>query len=387
MKWLFAQRPAAFTVLLVGLALAGCSTLDKLNPFSGQEFPPAKLEPIKPVLTPKVVWKLDAGASAKGVFQPAMANGVVFVASDAGVVQAVDLSTGKLRWKTDLKVKLVTGVATTADSVVVIASKGDVIALDSDGKPRWKVNVGTEVFTPPVAAFGVVIIKTGDSRLLALEADNGSRRWSYARQNPPLTLRSVDGVAISNGLVVAGFPGGKMVGVSLTTGSLRWEATVANAKGSTEIERIADVIGSPVISAREACAAAFQGRLGCFDAINGNSVWTRDFSSPVGVSVDDRYVIGPDEKGDLYAFSRDGGSNVWKIESLQRRQPSVPIVMGRSVVVADFEGYLHWIGRDDGRFLARLRPDGEAISGPLVIADKTLLAQTRGGTVFAITLD
>ena len=369
------------------LALSACSTLDKINPFNSVEFPPARLQDFKATLTPKVLWKNTTGKTETGVFQPVVLAGVVYVASQDGVIQAFDQATGKIRWRADVKTRLLAGVAATADTVVVVAPKGDVLAFDTDGKPRWKTNVGTEIFTPPAAAAGVIMIKVSDGRLLAYEADSGARRWAYARQNPTLTLRSVDGIAINGNLSVAGFPGGKMLAFSTVTGNLRWESSVANPKGATEIERIADVVGTPVVSSREACAATFQGRLGCFDLNNGNAVWTREFSTPVGFSFDDRYAIGPDEKGDIYAFSRDGGTNVWKLEALQRRQPSVPVVMGRSVVIADFEGYLHWVGRDDGKLLARFRPDGEPVSGPMVVSDKTLFVQTRNGAVYAIGLE
>ena len=376
----------AATVGLMG-ALSACSTLNKINPFNSVEFPPAKLKDFSPVLTPKVLWNANSGKTDRGVFQPTVLAGVVYTASQEGVVQAFDLATGKLRWKTELKTKLLAGTAATADTVVVVGTKGDLIALDTEGKSRWKINVGNEIYSPPSAAFGVVVLKLNDGRVAAYEADTGSRRWVYARQNPALTLRSVDGVAITSNLTVVGFPGGRMLGLSLASGSPRWETTVANPKGATEIERISDVVGSPVISLREACVASFQGRVGCFDLNNGNTGWTREFSTPVGVSVDDRYLIGADEKGDIYAFSRDGGTNVWKSEGLQRRQPSLPVVMGRSVVISDFEGYLHWMGRDDGKFLARLRPSSDPLSGPMVVAEKVLVTQTRGGSVVAVGLE
>jgi outer membrane protein assembly factor BamB len=367
--------------------ISGCSALDAINPFAAPEFPPAKLENFKAQFTPKVLWTAKTSAAKARFFQPAVLDGVVYSAAEDGTIQAIDLVTGKLRWKVELKTSLSTGIAAGSDVLVVVGNKGEIIALDLSGKQRWKTTVGAEVITPPLLAPGLLLVKTADSRLIAYDAENGSRRWVYSRSAPTLTLRSIEPLAVSNGLVVAGFAGGKMVVISLATGVPRWEATVANPKGATEIERIADVTGKPSIVGRDVCVSSFQGRLGCFDLVSGNPIWLRDFSSPVGVVSDEKYVVGVDEKSFLYAFSLENGSNVWKSELLLRRQVSAPVLSSSSAVVADFEGYLHWFAREDGKLVARVRIDDSPLSGPLLVVDKTLLAQTRSGILAAIALD
>ena len=38
-----------------------------------------------------------------------------------------------------------------------------------------------------------------------------------------------------------------------------------------------------------------------------------------------------------------------------------PAVFGQFVVVGDLEGYVHWLRRDDGQFVARVRIDSDSI--------------------------
>ena len=72
-------------------------------------------------------------------------------------------------------------------------------------------------------------------------------------------------MVMDGALLFLGFPGGRLSALNVATGTLRWDASVAVPKGATELERVADVVGTPVVSGREVCAAAFQGRAGCFD--------------------------------------------------------------------------------------------------------------------------
>ena len=108
-----------------------------------------------------------------------------------------------------------------------------------------------------------------DGKIFALNAADGSQKWVYQRTNPPLTVRRFAGGSISRGGLFTGTPGGKLLALDLNTGSLGWEASVATPKGATELERIADVTSTPVVEEKQVCAAAFQGRVACFEILRG----------------------------------------------------------------------------------------------------------------------
>ena len=101
------------------------------------------------------------------------------------------------------------------------------------------------------------------------------------------------------------------------------------------------------------CAAAYRSRVACFDAVSGRQLWARDVIALSGVTLDERYAFVTDERGAVHALDRANGQSVWKQDGLAYRQVSTPLARGEAVVVGDFEGYVHFLARESGAFLAR----------------------------------
>src|SRR5581483_8877062 len=309
------------------------------------------------------------------------------VAAHDGTVVSLDAARGRERWRADAGEALSGGVGTDGDLVAVGSEEGQVIALDAaTGKVRWRSRVSSEVLSPPAVTGDLVLVRSGDSRLFALDAGDGKRRWLYQRASAPLAIRSTEGMAVSKGLVYAGFSGGKLMALSLANGAPRWEATVAVPRGSTELERVTDVVGVPAVGERDVCAGAYQGRVACFDVANANPYWSRELSTTVGVAVDPRFVFVSDDKGSVHALDRSVGTSVWKQDKLFLRRLSAPIALGRQIAVDDVEGYIHLLARDTGAFVARVETDGSPVAAYLVPIDNGFLAQTRRGNLYAYTV-
>jgi outer membrane protein assembly factor BamB len=192
------------------------------------------------------------------------------------------------------------------------------------------------------------------------------------------------GVLLGQKVVVAGLPGGKLVAINNQTGAAIWDVTVALPKGATELERVADVTSSPVVQGRDICAAAFQGRVACFDIATGNLKWSRDVSSSAGIDMDDKRVYVSDDRGTVHAFARDTGASVWKQDKLYMRRLTRPVALGRRVAVADFEGIVHLLDAETGAFVARTRTDGSAVRAEPKRLDDGFVLQTEDGDVFAL---
>jgi outer membrane protein assembly factor BamB len=230
----------------------------------------------------------------------------------------------------------------------------------------------------------LVIVRSGDHRLAAYDTVDGKRKWVYQRPTTPLSLRATAGPVLVDKYVFAGFPGGKLIAVNAENGAPLWEGTVALPKGATELDRIADVTSIPVIDGRMICAAAFQGRVSCFDLGNGNLLWSRDISSAAGLSIDSRYVYVTDDKGAVHALDKASGASLWKQDKLFLRRVTAPLPLRNLVVVADVQGITHFLNRDDGSFAARLPTGGSPVRAPPQRLGSDLLLQTANGRVFAI---
>jgi len=229
-------------------------------------------------------------------------------------------------------------------------------------------------------------VRGSDNRVSAFELASGKRRWTFDRQPPALVLRQTAVIAMDPSTAYVGLPGGRLVALALQSGALKWEVAVGIPRGSNEIERIADVVGSPLISGGEVCAAAWRGRIACFDSATGRAIWGRELEAASGIDIGPRQVIAIEASGDVQAFSRTGAS-LWRQEALRRRQPSAPLLVAGEVVVGDAQGLLHVLAGDDGSLAARQSTDGTPIVGAPVGWGALAIVQTTGGSLQAVALE
>lgn len=365
------------------VALSGCSWFSsKKDPN-----PPAPLVEFAQKLRVQTVWSVSVGKAGNFMFTPAYAAGSVFAAANDGTVMRINAQNGQTAWRVRTDMPLTAGVGTDGNTVVVVGEKGKIQAFDASGKPIWNAQATSEVLSAPAVGEGLVVVRSIDNRVTAYDADNGSQRWMVQRNVPSLTLRNAPGIVIGSQTAFVALPGGRLSALALNNGGPRWEVPVGDPRGTTELERISDVSGVPALGSRDICAVAYQGRIGCFDLLNGNVRWIKEFSSDVGVTLDDNYVYAADVGGIVTEFARDTGAAVWRNERLKNRQLSSPIGVGHAVAVGDYQGYIHFLSREDGAFVARLSSDGSAIQAPPVAAGQSVVFQTKSGTVVAVATE
>jgi outer membrane protein assembly factor BamB len=348
---------------------------------------PAELEPLKKPQEVRRLWSHNVGIAEGFTFFPAPSGDAVFAAARDGSVTRLGAAKGDEQWRVSLDLKLSGGVGADDGLVAVASEEGEVVALEAKtGKERWRARVSSEVLAPPAVGAGLVLVRSIDNRVFAFGAADGKRRWVYQRAPSSLVVRAPAGMTIAEGLAFAGFPGGKLAAISLENGAQRWEVAVATPKGATELERVSDVIGYPALQGREVCAAAYRSRVACFDAASGRQLWARDIPALSGVSLDARFAFVADDRGALHAFDRTNGQSVWKQDKLAHRQLSAPLAGEAAVAVGDFEGYVHFLSRETGAFVARYETDGTAVRAAPQRFGTGLLVQTDEGGLFALGL-
>jgi outer membrane protein assembly factor BamB len=370
-------RPCAALAALA-LAAAACST--------GSGGPkPAELPELERGKELRVLWSASVGDGGAFAFTPALAGESLYAAARDGAVTRLNAANGEVQWRVELSVRLSAGAGASSRTVVVASDHGDVFALEADtGKPRWRARVSSEVLAAPRIAGGLVLTRSADNRVYAFGEDDGKRRWVFQRASTPLMVRTPAGIGVDEDSAYAGFPGGKLVALALVNGGPRWEATVAVPKGTTELERVTDVVGDPAVLGREVCAAAFQGRIACFDVRTGNQLWARDLSTVTGASVDARYAFVADDRGAVHALDRSSGRSVWKQDRLAYRQLSLPLPLGADIALGDFQGYVHLLARESGAFTGRASTDGSPVRAAPIAVPGGFVVQTQGGTLYAL---
>lgn len=347
---------------------------------------PAKLVEFKPAANIDIRWQQRLGDAGINVLTPAVTREGVFAAS-ATAVSRFDRGSGKQVWTLTPGFTISGGVGAGEGLVLVGSDKGELAAYEEEaGKLRWKVKVSSEVLSAPKIADGIVVVRTGNGRIAGLNAQDGKRLWLYERSTPTLIVRNHAGVVIRNGMVYAGFAAGKVAAIGLTKGVVIWESAVSNPRGNTELERISDITSLPAVDDTQVCAVAFQGRVACFDAVQGGTLWTRDLSSDKGLALFGNVLYLTDSDSNLLALDRSTGSSLWKNDQLSHRRASAVYPLDDRLILGDYEGYLHVLKQEDGSFVARHKTDGSPLLSPPVTLGDGALIQTSAGELFSIAL-
>lgn len=380
--------------LLAVLLLAACTSLTDLKKDVSERVfgaeptdPPMALADFKKSATASVLWRAEVGEAQGYDFSPAVAGNAVFAASAKGDIVRLDAASGQQTWRINAGETLSGGVGASDNLVLAGTPKGMVLAFDHNGKALWRAKISSEVLSAPRVFAGVVVVRSGDSRIFGLNAADGSRKWVYERATPSLSLRSSAGVTLADGVAYVGFAGGKMVALKADDGKVLWEVSVAQPKGTTEIERIADVTSLPAVDGRMVYAVAFQGRVAAVDRVSGRVLWNREISSYTGLAAQDGRVYVTHSGGAVYALADDNGKSYWRQGGLLNRLVSAPAALGSYVAVADLEGYLHFLTRDEGAFADRVQAgEGAAMPQLVDLGNSTVLVQTRGGSLAAVSV-
>jgi len=364
------------------LLAAGCSSWNPLVALGikTEANKPNALTPINASVTPRIAWSTRVGKSLGYAFRPVYAGGRIYAAAGDGVISVLDEDTGKVVSRIETRKRVSGGVEVNDGLIIVGTIKGEVLAYDMNGKELWTASLGGEVIAPAAVSNKVVVVRTSDDRIYGLNADDGKRRWVFQRAAPALLLRSETGVLAIGRDVVTGYPNGKLIALDIDDGKLTWEVSVSLPRGATELERIADVAGLPVLDGNNVCAGAFQGKVACFEIASRNVTWSRDLSTSRALAVDKRNVYVVDDASNVHALDKGQGASVWKQDKLLNRRLTAPVLFDGRIVVGDYQGDLHVISPENGEIVGRLPTDGTQVEWIVPIAG-ALLVQTEGGTV------
>ena len=366
----FAWRIGAAAVAAV--LVSACSSNPKPEP--------TPLPPVAALLGTQLVWTAQVGTTPATAKPFALGNRI-YLAGGAGTVAAIDVETGRDVWRTSLATPLATGVGSDGETAAVVTRDNALVAL-ANGQERWRVQLPAQVFTAPLVAGQRVFVVTAERTVLAFDGATGARLWTQSRPGEPLVLRQ-GGVLLAVGDTLVVGLSGRLAGLNPQSGAVRWDAPIATARGTNEVERLVDLVGPVSRVGDSVCARSYSAGVGCVDALRGGVAWIQAAQGATGLGGDDRLVFGTESDGRVRAWQRADGAAAWTSERLKYRDLSAPLAVGRVVAVGDGTGTLHLLSREDGSELTRLSTDGSAIIGSPVVAGQVLVAQTRNGGVFA----
>lgn len=393
-----------YIAVLLPLMLAGCSWFD---PKEEEQREPVKLTPINSEISLDRLWdvKIGKGADDKAIqLVPGFSGSRIFAAAADGTVKALESGTGREIWQVNIESfyddaerrnsfsksadTITGGVGVGEDLVLVGSSAGEVVAMNqSDGSLAWRAKTTSEVLAPPQVADQLVVAQSIDGKVAAFNVFDGERKWLYSTSIPNLTLRGTATPMLSDG-VVTGFANGRVTVIEKERGLPVIDQRVAAAQGQSDLERLVDIDGLIARDDNMLYAASYQGNIVAIDlSQQGRAVWGAPISTVTGVTLGFGSVYTSTADGEIVAFDTNGGgSENWRTDALLYRDLTAPVPVSSYLAVGDFEGYLHLVAQSDGRFVGRLRVDGDGLRSPAIIDGSRIYALGNSGRLTALEL-
>ncbi|HNW59209.1 MAG TPA: PQQ-binding-like beta-propeller repeat protein [bacterium] len=164
------------------------------------------LHAFDPQLRP--LWEFATGAAVRA---PAIAHaGTFFIGSTSGRFSAIDIRSGAERWRFTSSGKILHAAA-AADSVVVLAASDTrVCGLDTrDGRLLWQTELGAVPAAAPLICGPTLFLAGADKKLRALGLTEGRELWSFTARGristPPMVLGNRLFLACENGTLYSFF--------------------------------------------------------------------------------------------------------------------------------------------------------------------------------------
>ncbi len=331
-------------------------------------------------------WKNTSGSEAKTGFQPVVSGDSLWVVDTKGTVRRLSRRDGREAGSFRVRSEAIAGLAADDELVVLVNRDGTVLGLSPDGQERWQVRLDSEVVTAPILADSAVLVRTIEGKVLALERGGGSQRWNWQAPTALLNLWQSSPMVVDGDTVYVGLPNARLVALDLRFGVPRWDTAIASSLGATELERLIDIVGAPVMMGSDLCAVAYQGRVACVRTLDGELSWSRALSSASGMAGDHEDLVIVDA-GEVIQLLRPGGGTVWRQDGYVRRGLSAPVIApNKRLLFGDRFGNLSVLSMDDGSTLARIEIDDTAFATPPLVVDDTAYVQTLDGTVAAVAL-
>jgi outer membrane protein assembly factor BamB len=433
-------RPAVVALLLVGVALGGCSWFaSKKQPLPGERISvlslDRQLEPdpavVKvPISLPKPVvnrdwpqpggypnhamqhlalpstlsqaWKASVGEGSSRytqvLAQPIVVDGRVYAMDGGSQVSAFDATNGNLVWQADVKPSddhgngFGGGIAFWKGRLFVSTGYARVVALDpKNGKVIWKAGAGAPVRSGPTVADGRVYTVTVENELVALAADDGRRLWTHNGIPETAGLVGSASPAVEGEVVVVGYSSGEIFALTVENGRPLWSDSLASARAVDAVSALADIRGRPVIDRGRVFAVSHSGRMAAIDLRSGDRVWEQEIGSAHGVWVAGDYVYLLSNDNELLCLTRDGGKVRWlrqlpSYEDEKKKEDPIswtgPILGGDRLIVLSSDGWALSVSPYSGEPLGREEMPGNAFVDP-VIANNTLYILTDNGELSA----
>jgi outer membrane protein assembly factor BamB len=336
-------------------------------------------------------WSVNVGANigiGDAIISPALLGSSLYAASTNGSVDKIDADTGKRIWRTKLDNATVTaGVGVGGGLVLVASDQGVVYALNqTDGSISWQIQLSTEILASPAIDNDVVVARTGDGKVYGIASYDGKILWTISRQLPRLTLRGDSKPLVYGGVVFAGFSDGTLAAVDAKNGRALWDFPISFPRGTSEIDRLSDIDTNPLLVGDFIYVSSYQEVTHALDIKQQKIAWSADVSSYHPLSYDAAHLYISDKSGVVHQLDRSKGSKLWSQDGLRLRSVSAPISVGPYVMVGDGDAGIYVMDKRTGSYVGRHKLGANNIVGEPIVDSDTIYFIDSNGSLQSVSI-
>ncbi len=351
-------------------------------------YDPVKLVQIaQPISVLQPVFSVDVGnkkASKKDplALQVGYDNTQIVTASRGGELTGFDNS-GQRLWSMNVGDQITGGVALDplSQTAIISTRNGLVMAFDSaTGAKRWQQQLSGSVLTPALISNNRVVLSANDGFLHGLSLQTGQSVWQFATQVPAISIRgSAAPTLLDDKTALLATADGRLHAITVDSGLPQWSRRIGVGVGSSEVERMSDVDGMPIVDNNQLYAISYSGQLLGIDLASRQVMFVNELGSLKSLAVNNTQVIATSLEGKVVAYNRSNGEMLWESEALAYRNLTNPVMIGSFIAVGDLEGVVHLFDPTTGDIVSRVNTKGALTN--LQVQGNRLMTQSASGQV------
>ena len=326
----------------------------------------------------KAVWTYQSAANV--ISTPAVVNKeLVIFGNQNGLVEALDLETGKKRWTFQTGGPIFSSPAVAGSNIVFGSADGYIYCLDKLGKLRWKYKTEAAVLGSPLVENGVVYIGGSDHHFRALDIEGGILVFDFGELQGPVVSKPV----IAGDILLFGAWDKFLYAYDLQQKKLSWKWS----NGSSVIN-YSPAACIPVVKDSVVYVVAPDRYLSAIDLLSGQTLWrTKEATvrESMGISEDGKLVYGKTMQDTIVAFytNKEKPQLAWKMNVGYGYEhvPSMLMERNGNLFFGTKNGAVYNIDPASQRIRWAYKIDNSMINTVNVVNENNLIASTMDGKV------
>lgn len=349
---------------------------------------------------PRLAWSAPIGDGdgrrSRITADPVVSGGRIFTLDSGALVTATSTS-GATLWTRDLTPASDQqgqssggGLAVDGNTVYVSVGYGVLAALDvNTGAVRWEQKLESTGSGTPTVWGDMIYLTSGDDTGWAIRKSDGRVQWQSGTSGSLNNVLGAPAPALNGKYALFAYGSGEVQAVFAKGGLERWMTSVVGRRPGRARSFLSDVTSAPVISGGTVYVGNFSGRLAALDIESGIIKWSAKEGAigPVWPAGDSLFMIT--DLNELVRLDARDGSRIWGVPlsnfttDKPKRQAAVfahngPIIAGGRVIIASNDGKLRSYDPRNGALLTTADIPGGATTAPVVAGGTLYVVSAKG---------